>query len=230
MKNPALKFILILFVLAYITESCSSAKVLSAWKAEQNVVEKFKAKNVLVIARTSNNQARIAFENAITDALKSKGIKATPSFTKLPKIHANTEVTEERVKLVKEIMDFEGYNGVVLTVVKDKKQTTTTSNNGVYVGASYADFYPGYYGGFYNYFSRPYAFGPYYSSFGGYVPVSSSTYTSTDYILETVAYNLDGDDNNQLVAVVTTQLNDPNEASKAAEDYVKEIMKSLEEQ
>lgn len=83
---------------------------------------------------------------------------------------------------------------------------------------------PGYFGGFFNYFSRPYAFWPHYSSFGGYVLVSSSTYTSTDYILE----SLENDENSHLAAVVTTPCLDPNEASKAAEDYVKETLESLE--
>ncbi len=228
MKYFKIKLVLLLTFAIAVLHSCSTAKVITAWKADQNVVDTFKSKNVLVIARTANTQARVAFENAITDALASRGIKATSSFTKFPKIHAQTEVTEERVKFVKEIMGYEGYDAVVLTVVKDKQKTTSTSSSGVYVGTAYTSVYPSYYGGFYNYFSRPYAYGPYYSSFGGYVPVSSSTYTSTDYVLETVAYNLEENENSQLVAVVTTQLLDPNEASKAAEDYVKEIMESLQ--
>jgi len=208
--------------------SCKSTKVLSAWKAQQNVVDQFKTKNVLVIARTADNQARVAFENEITAALEASGIKATSSFTKFPKLNKEREISEERMKLVREIMEYEGYTGVVLTVVKDKSQTTTTSSSGVYVGAGYGAYYPGYYGGFYNYYSYPYAYGPYYSSFGGYVPVSSSTYTSTDYVLETVVYNLESkDEQAQLVAVVTTQLSDPKEAHKAAEAYVKEIVETL---
>ncbi len=230
MKTRHLILVLTLLLGTTIFNGCSTVNVLAAWKAEQNVIDQFKSKNVLVIARTNNNQARIAFENAISDELASRGIKATSSFTKFPKIHAEREVTEERVNFVREIMEYEGYTGVVLTVVKDKQQTTSTSSTGVYVGGGYGSYYPGYYGGFYNYFSYPYAYGPYYSSFGGYVPVSSSTYTSTDYILETVAYNLETtDENAQLVAVVTTELNDPDTASKTAPKYVEEIMKSLQE-
>ena len=229
MDNYKIRLIILLLVMTNVLNSCGSAKVMSVWKAEPNVVENFKAKKVLVIARTSDNQARVAFENAITDALESRGINATSSFTKLPNIHAETEVSQERVDFVKEIMGYEGYTGVVLTVVKDKEKTTTTSSSGAYVGAGYGGYYPSYYGGFYDYFAYPYAYGPYYNSFGGYVPISSSTYTSTDYVLETVAYNLEAEDKNaQLVAVVTTQLNDPKEAHKAADEYVKEIMESLE--
>ena len=228
MNFNTIKLIALCLIFTTALNSCKSTKVLTAWKAEQNVIDQFKTKSVLVIARTSDNQARVAFENEITEALEASGIKATSSFTKFPKLHKQTDISEERVKLVREIMEYEGYNGVVLTVVKDKEQTTSTSSTGIYVGGGYRAYYPGYYGGFYNYYASPYAYGPYYSSFGGYMPVSSSTYTSTDYVLETVFYNLDSKDaEEQLVAVVTTQLNDPKEAHKAAEEYVAEIVKSL---
>jgi len=229
MNFHTLKFLALFLVLITVANSCKSAKVLSAWKAEQNIIDQFKSENVLVIARTNNNQARVAFENAIADGLTAQGIKATSSFTKFPKMHAEQEVTQERVDFVREIMEYEGYDGVVLTVVKDKSKTTSTSGSDIYVGAGYGSYYPGYYGGFYNYFSYPYAYGPYYSSFGGYVPVSSSTYTTTDYVLETVAYNLKAkDENAQLVAVVTTELSNPKEAHKAANEYVEVILKSLQ--
>ncbi len=183
---------------------------------------------MLVIARTNNDQARIAFEREIASQLRAKGIKATESYTKAPKIHANREMTEERLALIRSLMDSEGFDAVVITVVKDKTQTTTTSSSGVYFGASYSNFYPGYYGGFYDYYSYPYAYGSYYDSFGGYVPLSTTTRTSTKYVLETIAYNLDQSSNDQIVAVVTTSLNDPKNAPKTAKTYVEEIMKSLE--
>lgn len=221
-----LSYFVLIFILTL--QSCSSTKVLNSWKADQDKVAEFKKKNVLVIARTNNDQARIAFEREIASQLRAKGIKATESYTKAPKIHANREMTEERLALIRSLMDSEGFDAVVITVVKDKTQTTTTSSSGVYFGASYSNFYPGYYGGFYDYYSYPYAYGSYYDSFGGYVPLSTTTRTSTKYVLETIAYNLDQSSNDQIVAVVTTSLNDPKNAPKTAKTYVEEIMKSLE--
>lgn len=210
--------------------SSSKTKVTSAWKAEQDIVDKFKDKNVLVVARTANDQSRIAFEEGIALELKAAGIKATESFKKVPKIYPNREISEERVKLVKSLMQSEGFNAVVITSIKDKSETTTVSNNGVYVGASYGAGYPGHYGSFYNYYASPYAYGPYYSSFGGYIPTSTSTSTSTTYVLETVAYNLDEPTEKQLVAVVTSTVKDPKEAYKTAAIYANNMMKSLREQ
>ncbi len=219
----------IVFLLSILFVNCSSTKVLDAWKAEEPIVDTFKSKNILVIARTANNQARIAFETEIADAIRAKGLKATESFTKAPKIHSEREMTEERMELIKSLMKSEGFNAVILTVIKDKQETTRTSTDGVYVGGSYLTAYPGYYGGFYNYYSQPYAYGPYYDSFGGYIPTGTTTYTEKTYVLETVAYNLDETSDKQLVAVVTTSLEDPKESHKTAEKYVAAIMKHLED-
>lgn len=219
--------LLIIVISAFIVQSCSSIKVLDAWRGDEANIEKFKEKNVLVIARTANDHARIAFEEAITLQLKAKGIKATESFKKFPKIYPNLEMSEERVAMVTSMLGSEGFTGIVITVIKDEQQTTETTSNGIYIGASYGG-YPGYYGGFYDYYSRPYAYGSYYSSFGGYIPTSTSTRTYSDYVLETVFYNLDEPSENQFVAIVTSTINDPKEAYKTAEKYVDKIMKSLE--
>jgi hypothetical protein len=200
---------------------------MDAWKAEPSVVDLFKEKNVLVIARTADNQARLAFEIEIAKALRDRGVKVTESYRKAPKIYPNKEISEERVALIKSLMKSEGFNAVVLTVIKDKQETVRTSSSGIYVGASYGSYYPSYYGGFYNYYSYPYAYGSYYNSFGGYIPTSTSTYIETKYVLETVAYNLDEPAENQLVAVVTTELDDPKEAYKTAEKYVDLMLKHL---
>lgn len=222
-----IKPIVLILIFVFFLNACSSAKVIDAWKGEQVNIDKFKEKNILVIARTANDHARIAFEEAITLQLKAKGIKATESFKKAPKIYPNREISEERVALIKSLLSSEGYNGIVLTVIKDKQQTLETTSSGVYIGASYGG-YPGHYGGFYDYYAYPYASGSYYDSFGGYIPMSTSTRVVTNYVLETVAYNLDEPSENQLVAITTTSVNDPKEAYKTAEDYADKIMKSLE--
>ena len=219
----AIVFFLLLF------QSCSTVKVVNSWKADSDRINEFKKKNVLVIARTADDNARMAFEREISEQLRAKGIKATESFTKAPKIYPNREITEERVAFIKELMGYEGFDAVVITVIKDKQQTTSTTQSGVYFGASYSNFYPAHYGSFYNYYSYPYAYGSYYDSFGGYVPLGgTSTKTYTKYVLETVAYNLDQSSDDQIVAVVTTNLDDPKNAAKTAKKYVDEIMKSLE--
>ena len=206
-----------------ILNSCSSVKVLDSWKADN--VSSIKDKNILVIARTANNQARIAFENEIVNQLTSRGMKATASFTKFPQINPDQEVTEERVEMIKTILDNEGFNGVVLTVIKDyQEQTKTVTDGGYYAGGTYAGYYPMYYGGFYGYYRNPYS----YSTYGSYVPSTTTTYNVKTYVLETVAYNLDEPEGKQLVAVTTTKIEDPSNVTKVAAEYVKAITKSLD--
>lgn len=219
----------LVLVTAAILQSCSSTvSVIDSWKAETSVVDNFKGRNVLVIARTADNYARIAVENQFTKELSARGIKATSSFTRMPMLNQNREMTEERLTLIRTILESEGYDGIIILAVKDKSQVTRTTSSGIYVGATYNNYYPGYYGGFYNYYSYPYAYGGYYSSFGGYIPVSTSTRTYSNYVLETVAYNLNASENDQLVAVVTTKVDDPRDLDKTAEKYVTSIFKSLE--
>jgi len=219
---------LLILALVLFASSCSSTKIIDAWKAEPSVVDLFKKKNVLVIARTANTHARLAFEQEIVKALHERGIKATESYSKAPKIYPNREISGERLELIRSLMKSEGFNAVVLTVIKDKQVTERVTTNGIYFGATYSNYYPGYYGGFYNYYSYPYAYGSYYDSFGGYIPTSTSTHTDTKYVLETVAYNLDELSENQLVAVVTSSLDDPKEAYKTAEKYVDLMIQHLE--
>ena len=219
-------FVIFLF---FSFHSCSSVKVLNAWKGDQEAVKSFKEKNILVIARTADNSSRVPFEKEIADRMRTKGFKVTESFTKVPKLHPEKEMTEERRTLIQTLLGTEGYTGIVITTIKDKQSVTSTTSNGIYMGATYGNYYPGYYGGFYDYYSYPYANGHYYSGFGGYVPLNTSTRTTTNYVLETVAYNLDKGKENQLVAVITTEVNNPTDASKTAAIYVDKIMEALED-
>ena len=202
----------------------TSVKVTNTWKGEPDTIEKFKQKDVLVIARTADNQARTAFETEIAKSLNARGIKATESFKKIPRLNPQQEVSEERAQQVLSMIQSEGFDAIVLTTVKDKRQTTQTNTTGMYVGA-YGG-YPGYYGGFNSYYGYPYAYGPYYGA-GTYVPTGSTTSTYTTYVLETLGFSLDEPEEDQLVFVVTTELGEPGDAYKTAEKYVAKITEAF---
>jgi hypothetical protein len=219
------KSIYIIFGLIFVLmlNACSSVKVLNSWKADNT--EAVKDNNFLVIARTENTPARIAFENEIVQQLTDRGMKATASFTKFPKLNPDQEVTDERKAEILSILESEGFNAVVLTVVKEVEDiSSTTQDGGYYAGGNYYGFYPRYYGGFYGYYHNPMS----YSTLGNYVPTSFTTTTTHNFVLETVIYNLDETEENQLVAVVTSRIEDPSNASDAAKQYVKAITKSFD--
>ena len=213
----ALCFLAIIF-------SCSSGvKVLTSWKADN--AGDIKDNELLVIARTDNKSARIAFENEIVAELENKGYKAKASFNVFPKLNPDQKLTEsEQIEIKNKLIDA-GYNGVVLTVIKqveDVEETTVQEN--YYVGGNFYGYYPRHYGRFGGYYYNPMS----YSSFGNYVGGDVSTRTYQNFILETVVYDLDNEGENELVTVVTTRINDPDTATKIAKKYASAISKSLE--
>lgn len=216
-------YLVLVLTTTLLISSCSSVKVLDSWKADN--ANTINDKNIIVIARTDNQNARIAFENEIVNQLKERGIQATASFTKFPKLNPDQKITEEKSKMIKTILKNEGFNGVVLTVIKDVQELSkTVTDGGHYAGGTYYGYYPRYYGGFHGYYYNSIS----YSTYGNYVQQSSTTYTSKNYVLETVVYNLDETGENQLVAVVTSKIEDPENASKTAKQYVKAITKSFD--
>ncbi len=219
--NSTIKYFGVI-LLAFLCVNCGGVKVLDAWKSTN--ASTFKDKNVLVIARSNNKSARIAFERDISDKLIAKGIKATPSYSKFPPLDASKEMTDERKQMIREILNNEGFDAIVLTSVKDVRERTTTSGNNYYFNDPWNTFYPSYYGNFYGYYYQPYVYGV---TIGD---TSPRTYTTKTYYLETVAFNLDADENDQLIAVVTTTIEDPKDAYKTAGKYTEEIMKALSKQ
>ncbi|MBD0832880.1 hypothetical protein [Aestuariibaculum sediminum] len=211
------------FLATLIVSSCSSVKVLNSWKGDN--INSIRDENVLVIARTNNTAARIAFENAIVDELSKRGIKAATSFNKTPELNPDKKITQEDEKKIKSIIEANGYEGVVLTIIKDTQELTkTVTDGGYYAGSTYYGYYPRYYHGFYGYYYHPMA----YSTLGNYVPETSTTYTSKNYILETVIYNLSEPEDKQLIGVVTSKLEDPADAASASNQYVKAIAESFD--
>lgn len=214
--------IVLLLVVGFSFQNCSSVKVMDSWKSEN--VSNIKDNNFLVVARTDNNQARIAFENEIVKQMKAKGFNATASFSKFGDLKPDQKVTEESQKKMEEMIKSEGFDGVIVTVLKDyQEETRVQSDGGYYAGGSYYGYYPRYYGGFNGYYYNPMS----YSTMGNYMPATTTTSTSKIYLLETTAYNLKETGENQLVAVVTSKIDNPQSASTVAEKYVEEIIKSL---
>ncbi|WP_296316996.1 hypothetical protein [Winogradskyella sp. UBA3174] len=216
--HPLLLLTTILFF-----SSCSSVKVLNSWKGENAYT--VKNNNILVIARTDNMSARIAFENEIVKDLTAKDIKATASFEKFPKLDPDKKLTEAEQKKIKTMLLESGFNGVILTVVKEEEELTKrVTDGGYYAGSNYYGFYPRYYNGFYGYYGNVNSF----STLGNYVEPTSQTYTATNYVVETLIYNLDEPEDKQLVAVVTSKLEEPDNAATTAHQYVKAISKSFD--
>ena len=221
-------YLLIAIVLLMFSGCNSSIKVLSAWKSKD--IDKMKDRNILVIARTSDIEVRADFESSIANKLRSAGYKATESFTRFPKMDHDEEMTEEQRKQILDIFGYEGYDAICISVLKDYSETKTTNYYNDYYGGGmgmmgpYTSYYPSYYGGFNTYYAHPYS----YSTFGDYYG-SDVSYTTIDkkYVLETLFYNLNNEDDEQLMAATTTVIENPKDAVKTADKYTEKIAESL---
>ena len=201
---------------------CSSVKVIDSWKSDN--ISTIKDNNFIVVARANNLQAQIAFENEIVKQMKSNGYQATASYSKFGEMKPNEPELESDKEKFKKILELEGFNAVILTVMKDyQEETRLEKEGGYYTGGNYYGYYPKYYSSFYPYYYNPIS----YHSMGNYVEETYTTNVSKLYILETTIYNLDESEENQLVAVITSKIDNPETASGAAKGYVKEISKKL---
>lgn len=223
--------VLTISVLLY---SCSSSiNVMNKWTAEDGA--NMKNKNILVIARAVNEKVRMAFENEMAKQLRAQGIKATESYKKHPNLIASEKMTDEKKAEIKKILEDEGYNAVVLSLLKDKLQNIkSTEEGGYYAGQSLKSYYPpyipvysyGFYGGYG--FSSGYLYNTKtYKDYGTYVETSVETQTTNSYVLETLAYNLDLAEEKQLTAYVTTKIDEPDNYNAAAKGNAKKILESF---
>jgi len=221
MHNKIVPLIAIISILTF--NSCSSIKVLKSWKSEN--VESIRSKNILVVARTANDVNRKAFEEEIAKQLRAKDLKATESYKKYPKIDPNNKLTEEKIKNIKEMFQTDGYNAVVVSVLKSTEVLSeTTVEGGDVTGASLSSYYDMYAIGFYGYYAHP---GGYSNYEGVYEEETITTRTGYIYVLETAAYNLDLPEKEQLVAIVTSKIVEPDNVADLADNYAKAIIKGL---
>lgn len=228
----------ILLVLVVTLNSCtSSINVVNHWKTETR--GDLKSKKILVITRTPDEKARATFEDELVKQLKSNGINAEASYVRHPKFKPNAELTDERKAKVKAIMEEEGYGGVVLTVLKDKLTNTRSTETGGYdAGQSLMAYYPpyipvysyGFYGGYYSPYSMSSSYWyntKTYDQYGTYVEKEIETETTYSFVLETMVYDLNLADEKQLVAFVTTKIDEPDNINTTAKQYTEKVLESF---
>ena len=221
MKNSSFTFVLM--ILLILTSACSTIKVLDAWKSED--IESVKPQNILVIARTTHQPSRVAFEQGMVKELIKKGLKGTASYKIFSDLEPNKKLSQEEIESIKEKFRLEGFDAVILSIVKDVKEISETTIDGGYeAGASLSSYYDMSYLGFYGYYASP---GSYASYEGVDVAETMTTRTNKIYVLETSVHNLELPLKKQLVAVVTSKIDQPENITALAGEYAKAVAKAL---
>jgi len=214
----------LLFLLTgFLLTSCSSFKVIKSWKGE--TANEMQNKKILVIGRSADLDIRMAYENAITKKLMGDGFNAISSYTQFPDFNPVAKITDEQKEQIRTILEKNGYNGVVLTALKDYQEHTREigaekyDTQVIYGGMNY----PVNYGGFYNYFYLPGS----YSVDQVSLKTEGTTITSKLYILETVVYDLEKEEGKQLVAWITASIENPDNSPSVASAYANSIAKGF---
>ena len=199
--------------------SCSSVKVSDTWK-ELDTTD-LKNKNILVVSKTKNNQIRERFEKDMASELNSKGFNATASFDKYPGLKPSADGNaQEMEQLGKTILEG-GHEVVVLTSLRDVEEYTKTVTS----GSSYAvNTYPtyhyrrGYHRSFYRGFSTIYVDGG---------PSETVTTNHKKYILETLVYDLTLPEDEQLLTIITSEVDNPETLGTTSNDFSKQMAKEI---
>ena len=205
---------------------CKSFKVLYNWSAEDQ--EGIEGKKILVVARTTEVEARQAFEKEVTEFLRAAGQDATASYVAYPDFDPGQRITKEEGGQIERILKENGYNAVVMTVLKDYQEDTRTMVDSGYeasVNYGYID-RPTYLGwGFYTYFYHPLS----YSTEDILVEQNTvDTITSKLYVLDSMAFNLDLEEDKQMVRLFRASIENPEDAVSTARSYAKAIAKTVD--
>ncbi|MFK5879476.1 MAG: hypothetical protein QM478_08270 [Flavobacteriaceae bacterium] len=226
MKN--IKLLFVFTIITTILLACSSSfEIADKWKTDN--FSSLKGEKVLVLYKTENTVTKQRFEKDLANELRAVGVDATEGHIAFPEWLRYKEArTEAEIAEVIKVITDAGYKGVVLTVLKDQAQQTESTTTGGYTTGGYGG-YGGYYGGGYygggfgSYYGGMRGYGYGYGGGSMYVPQETTTRVVDVYLFETVIYNLDLPDNEELVGVVSVKLTDPESYSKVAAKYTKAV-------
>lgn len=207
-------FVLVGLVSMLIT-SCSSVNITDRYTvpdASSSLDNKY-----IVIVRSKDADVRNVYESKMAELLNAKGIKATALTQLLPSNDPNNKLTEDQVNSFASDLKSQGYNGIMVTVLKNVNKEQDTYQTG---GGDYYGMYPGYYYGFGSFYYNPWA----YSDWG---PNSYTTETYNVYQVQTNVYDLTRASNKQLIAVVSSEISDPSNFISLADDFCSKVVNTL---
>lgn len=202
-----MKKLVIIIVLIVLT-GCSSTQFVDSWKNPETT--SFNPKKALVVGITDNLTARKIFEEDFKDALILRNINAVESTTVLSEGFTSSKKSEEEINEMIQNISNDGFDAVVITVVKGVEKQKSYYENYPRVGFGWSRF-----GRYYYWYQDIY-----------YTPRYYETYNV--YHIETSIYNLNGAENKSLIWVGSFKVVDPQTISVTVKDYVDRIINQLE--
>jgi len=204
-----MKKLVMIFILIVVT-GCSSTQFVDSWKNPETT--SFNPKKALVIGITDNLTARKIFEQEFKNALILRNINAVESNTILNETFTSSKKSEEEINEMIQNISRNGFDAVVITVVKGVEKQKNYYENYPRVGFGWSRF-----GRYYYWYQDIY-----------YTPRYYETYDV--YHIETSIYNLNGAENKSLIWVGSFKVVDPQTISVTVKDYVAVIIAQLEDE
>jgi hypothetical protein len=219
------KSIQAIFTLSFIFlfSGCSTVKVVNSWSSDK--IETIESQNILVIVKAKKEKYREVYEGKIAQKLRGAKLNAIESYTKFPELDPNATLSEVDLEKIKTLFKKEGFNAVVYSaVIGVENLSKTTVSGGYEAGTSLGA--PAYINtiGFYGFYTSPI---PTPAFKGVYEEPTYDTQTAKIYVLETRTYNLDLPEKDQLVAVVTSKIENVETSHNLANNYAKAVLESL---
>lgn len=212
MKN--IKKIIGIVTLTLIVGSCSTVKVTDSWKDE--AATDISGEKILVVNITENETSRKRFEKDLVTVLNENGFNSQESYITYPELNPTKKLSPEESKLLKDKLQSNGVSLVAITSIREIEEYVqtngTTSNYGSpYYGHSRYRGFHGYYGGAY-------------MSTGSY---SSKSEVKQKFKVETIIYDLSKPKDKELLAVISTEIDDPKKVTTVSNDFSKQVVKEL---
>lgn len=198
-------YILVMLLLS----SCSSARLTNSWVSE--IHKNYKPKKLLIIGLTDNKTGKRLFEEQLKKELTLRGVEGVESHTVFKPTFMNKIQTEEEIENEIKRLSREGFDAVLISAVKgiDEKVNYSGDNFRVY----------------YNWRR----FGPYYYKYQNIYHTEGYSTRYKVYHIEASLFNLKENNDKSLVWVGSYDIVDPREVNATVNNYVKAIIKSLEE-
>ena len=198
------------FLLLFILSGCSTTQLVNHWKNPD--IEYFEPVKVLVIGMTADIEAREKFEARLEEEVEARGAEGVMSLDIFSPTFTSNEKTEKQVKQVEYQLLEEGFDAILLTKIIGTQDKVTLAQ----AYRNQEDTYRGFRD---DYFSHQDIY---------YNPKYYEPYTI--YHAETALYCICPGKDRELIWKGSIDINDPKNADRAIDDYVKLVLLALEEQ
>jgi hypothetical protein len=196
-------------VTVLLLSSCSTARVTDSWLNDS--YKDYQPKKILIVGLTENLSGRTLFEDQLKTEFANRGIEAVESYNVFKPKFTSLKQTEQDIEEEMKRLFNEGFDTILISVLKGVDEKVS------YSGDNFRTYY-------------------YWRRFGRYYYLAQDSYFMEGYYskykiyhIEASLYNLKENNDKSLVWVASYDVVDPRKINTTVSNYVKAIIKSLED-